>query len=284
MSKRLIRILASTVLLTVAAGLFLYSYRTTWRATQQASRQSIRRFEVQFAWDNRTKNLRVIDADTASEEADQSLRDVVQTEVEPVIAGLARDAHLKRAKGKIYLSLLGPGKPYLVSISRVEITDPDLRLLMELAACGRVDEMKGLLAAGVDVNSRELYSGRTALMWAAVSGQLEVVRELLASRADPNAMAIDGETALRNSISGGHSEVVKVLLAAGADVNLGDKNGRRPLMDAAAIGDSHIVRMLLVAGANVNAKDRNGSGALAVARDRGQTEVVELLKNAGARE
>ena len=57
--------------------------------------------------------------------------------------------------------------------------------------------------------------GGTALMEASRYGNVEVVRELLAAKADVNAKNNDGRTALMEA-SKGHDDVVKLLKEAGA--------------------------------------------------------------------
>jgi uncharacterized protein len=70
-------------------------------------------------------------------------------------------------------------------------------------------------------------------MIASQNGYLEVVRALLAARADVNAKSargatdamIEGGTALMNGSQNGYLEVVRALLAANADVNAKRKDG-----------------------------------------------------------
>ena len=58
-------------------------------------------------------------------------------------------------------------------------------LLMFAARNGRVDLVKRLVAAGVDVNAREMLRGTTALMWAAEQHHPDAVKALLEAGADP---------------------------------------------------------------------------------------------------
>ena len=108
----------------------------------------------------------------------------------------------------------------------------------------------------------------TALMRAAFSGDIEVVKLLLAHGADPHIASKDRETSLMAAcgtgfINGYHRlrpraerlEVVKLLVDLGEDVNAADSYGITPLMVAANLGDINIVRYLVDKGADVGAHD-----------------------------
>jgi hypothetical protein len=108
----------------------------------------------------------------------------------------------------------------------------------------------------------------TALMRAAFSGDIELVKLLLAHGADPHIASSDRETTLMAAcgtgfINGYHRqrtpaerlEVVKLLVDLGEDVNAADSYGITPLMVAANLGDAAIVQYLIDKGADVAAHD-----------------------------
>jgi hypothetical protein len=108
----------------------------------------------------------------------------------------------------------------------------------------------------------------TALMRAAFSGDIELVKLLLAHGADPHIASTDRETTLMAAcgtgfINGYHRlrppaerlEVVKLLVSLGEDVNAADGYGITPLMVAANLGDIEIVRYLIAQGADLAAHD-----------------------------
>jgi ankyrin repeat protein len=64
-------------------------------------------------------------------------------------------------------------------------------------------------------------------MRASENGHLEVVRTLLAAKADVNATTASGATALILASQQGHLEVVRALLDANADVNAEEDPCRR---------------------------------------------------------
>jgi hypothetical protein len=108
----------------------------------------------------------------------------------------------------------------------------------------------------------------TALMRAAFSGDLELVKLLLDYGADPSIKSSDSETALAAAaglgfVMGFHKErplaerlqVVKLLVELGEDVNWQDDYGISPLMVAANLGDLPIIQYLVDQGAKLGAYD-----------------------------
>jgi len=108
----------------------------------------------------------------------------------------------------------------------------------------------------------------TAIMRAAFSGDLELVKLLLAHGADPHIVSRDNETTLMaaagtgfiNGFNKGRSaaerlEVVKLLVQLGEDVNAADNYGITPLMVAANMGEVPIVQYLIDQGADLGAYD-----------------------------
>ena len=118
---------------------------------------------------------------------------------------------------------------------------------------GYLDILKLTLRSGADVNSTNRYGG-TALIPAAHHGHLEAVRELLKTSVPVNHVNKLGWTALLEAIilgDGGvrHTEIVRALVAARADVNFADKDGVSPLAHARRKGYAEIVKTLEAAGA-----------------------------------
>jgi hypothetical protein len=108
----------------------------------------------------------------------------------------------------------------------------------------------------------------TSLMRAAFSGDIELVRLLLARGANPHIPSSDKETTLMAACGTGfingynkqrtpaeRLEVVKLLIELGEDVNAADSYGITPLMVAANLGDITIVQYLVDKGADLAAHD-----------------------------
>ena len=141
--------------------------------------------------------------------------------------------------------------------------------------------IRKLLEAGADPNALVNNTPRarmragsprivfaTALMRAAFSGDLELVKLLLAKGADPAVVSKDNETVLEaaaalgfiQGYSKGRSaaerlEVIKLLVDRGADVNAADDYGITPLMAAANMGEVSIIQFLVDRGAELGAYD-----------------------------
>jgi uncharacterized protein len=141
--------------------------------------------------------------------------------------------------------------------------------------------IKKLLDAGADPNAlinstprarmregspRIVYA--TALMRAALAGDLELAKLLLAHGADPHIASRDRETTLMAAcgtgfINGYHRqrspeerlELVKLLVDLGEDVNAADGYGITPLMVAANLGNIEVVKYLISKGADLGAHD-----------------------------
>jgi ankyrin repeat protein len=151
-----------------------------------------------------------------------------------------------------------------------------------------------LLAAGADVNAPtrgSIYDGETAIMEAARSGWVVLVRQLLKAGADPNRVSSSGDTALvlvshcaAPSRKGRMSSrtardpegVVRELLNASAKPNAW------ALQVAALFGRLGVARLLLAAGVKPNGTGPAGTAPLQTAVDENQPELVALLLEAGA--
>jgi ankyrin repeat protein len=154
------------------------------------------------------------------------------------------------------------------------------------AAEGGLEFIKLLLESGADPNQRikaetELHqgmlatwlkeAGATPLIRAALSGDLEVARLVLAHGADPSITTFDHTTALMAASGVGwadgfireHSEeetleLIRLLLDLGNSVNAANNAGITALHGAAYKGANRAVQLLVDRGADLAAKD-NGA-------------------------
>ena len=154
------------------------------------------------------------------------------------------------------------------------------------AGGGYLGLLRRLLAHGapVDVEVR----GLTAVMAAAMNGQLEALRLLLAApggEAAVNQQDPDGGTALAQAAASGCTAEARLLLQHGADPNLADNDGNSPLIRAAmASGDAGrgVAALLLDAEAEIDHQNNNGETALNFACQDSNVEVARLLLERGA--
>ena len=154
---------------------------------------------------------------------------------------------------------------------------------------GPVDALKAWLDAGGDANDdthdKSPQCKHTLLSYAAMGGNCDAVRLLLARGADPNkAEADSGLTPLHRAARRGRTGAASLLLLAGAAVdartrvllpegaaqqsgNYRDEgaervSGRTPLILAVCRGHPDVLRLLLSRGADPDAEDNGGRTAM----------------------
>ena len=117
--------------------------------------------------------------------------------------------------------------------------------------------------ARASINKKDKH-GRTALMFAAQSGDMRMTQMLLDVGASINARDNKGQTALTYAALGypTRSDVIPFLLAAGLRVDDENDDGQTPLMLAAQRRVAEPISQLLKAGAYPNKKDKVGRTAL----------------------
>lgn len=101
--------------------------------------------------------------------------------------------------------------------------------------------------AKYDFNKTDVAHGKTILHWAAESGSIKLVDELLTREVDLTIRDVYGETPLHYAAENGHLDVVQRLVEAGADVHATDKacrNHRTPLVCATNNEHSSVVDFL----------------------------------------
>ena len=150
-------------------------------------------------------------------------------------------------------------------------------LLFDAARLGRTDLVAGLLAAGADVNARDVR-GFTPLILAAYNDHAATVEALLAVKADACLPDRDqGNTAQMGVAFKGYDGLAARLLTAGCDVNARNRAGQTALMMAALFGRTAQIDMLIAAGADRATRDAAGRSAVSVATDQGNAASVARL-------
>ena len=116
--------------------------------------------------------------------------------------------------------------------------------------------------------------GESALMLAALKGQLDLAKKLIAKGADVNKT---GWTPLHYAASNGHVEVIKLLLENHAYIDAESPNGSTPLMMASMYGNAQSVKLLIDEGADPLLKNQIGLTALQFAQRADRPDSAELL-------
>ena len=99
-----------------------------------------------------------------------------------------------------------------------------------------------------------------------------------------NALTKDyeGWTALDWAVVGGNNDVLKLLLEYGTDLNAEDDGRNKALLLAAEEGHEQTVQILLDNRANVDAQDSQGSTALDFTAPSGHENAMQVLLQNGA--
>lgn len=112
------------------------------------------------------------------------------------------------------------------------------------------------------------------LMIAALKGDLEIARQLIALGADVNK---PGWTPLHYAATHGHLEMMNLLLEEYAFIDAQAPNGNTPLMMAAYYGPPEAVKLLIQAGADLRMRNLQGMTALDLAQKGDRRNAVELI-------
>jgi len=194
------------------------------------------------------------------------------------------------------------------------------RAMLEAAARGDVEALKGLIAAGASLESANA-AGETPLLLAVKNNHLPAAAFLIDAGSNINAQATNKDSpwllagalgrtemlrlmipkgpdfTLRNRFGGNalipaceraHVETVKLLLTTKIDVNHVNNLGWTCLLEIVILGDGgarhvEVAKLVLAAGADPNIVDKDGVSPLGHARGKRQTEIAQLIEAAGGR-
>lgn len=155
------------------------------------------------------------------------------------------------------------------------LTDAQGIPLLVLAAREQSNKVAAALVANPKTNiEAQDKAGENAMMLAALNGDLDLVKLLIAKGAEVNKK---GWAPLHYAAANGHDDVVKLLLDQSAYIDAGSPNGTTPLMMAARGNHISTVKLLLDNGADLNVKNQLGLTALDFAKRYKAPDVVEGL-------
>ena len=188
--------------------------------------------------------------------------------------------------------------------------------LINAAYYGKLSCLKILLENEADPDIKDEKNGQTALMYAAMKNNIDIVSELLMKGADDKILNNAQKSALHLAREENNEDVVKFLetlgdqealnkgmltaaskgrgrlvigfLRAGADLQATDEEGRTGLsllniglFVAAKEGSAENINAFIEAGANVEARDEGGETGLDIAVKRGHRAVAEAFLDHG---
>lgn len=118
------------------------------------------------------------------------------------------------------------------------------REILRAAQSGAVSVLDNLVDNGNYANYVDKETGERPLHLAALEGNFDAVRILVAKGADLNAKGKDGKTPIMLAAGKGHKNVVEFLLKHGADPKLSDDGGRTALYWALLYGHADVAKFL----------------------------------------
>lgn len=152
--------------------------------------------------------------------------------------------------------------------------------LIRAASSEHVDLVKLLMSRGADPTKANWYG--SALHCAAEAGQCENIRILLDSGMNVDLRDAFGRTPLHCAADERHTLAIELLLDMGADPNTRNHVGIMLIHDAAQVGDERLMRRLLRDDrVDISATTVKGKTALHCAAAEGHAEIVRMLLDVG---
>ncbi|XAR59902.1 hypothetical protein NMG60_11015912 [Bertholletia excelsa] len=152
----------------------------------------------------------------------------------------------------------------------------------------KLGEAMGLAVAGEAATSADNFGAdeteepgnedESVVHHTASVGDVEGLKNALASGADKDEEDSEGRTALHFACGYGEVKCAQILLEAGATVDALDKNKNTALHYAAGYGRKECVALLLEHGAAVTLQNLDGKTPIDVAKLNNQHEVLKLLE------
>ncbi|KER21942.1 hypothetical protein T265_14973, partial [Opisthorchis viverrini] len=121
---------------------------------------------------------------------------------------------------------------------------------------------------------------QTLLHHAASTGNLKIVKFLVANNAQFNEVDNRGNLPLHLAIMSEHKSAAKFLLSIGSEARLPNKNGLQPIHLAAERNDKDTLKILLkISEIDVNAEGERGASPLHYCCQRDSVDCLQLLHN-----
>lgn len=156
--------------------------------------------------------------------------------------------------------------------------DTEVSTLIDVVISGNTKKVDSLIENGEDIHQID-YNGYTALDWAVMDDNIQMVQLLLDLKADPNYETDYGMTPFMTASEKGTASMIKMLHEAGGDPNYQEmSSGYTALTYAVFSGEIETVKLLIELGADIQLKDYSGMTARMHALQSGEQEIADLLK------
>jgi uncharacterized protein len=230
----------------------------------------LRRGEVNFAEDNQPMTTHDTFFDAIRSGDSTTVRDLLAVD-----SSLARAA-LPAGVSALMLSIYY-GKPEITALLRPLVSP---LTFYEAAAVGDTPRVAELLDAQPSQIDAFAPDGFTALGLTAYFGHTDAAALLISRRANVNLASTNAQhvAPLHSAVAGQHAAIVKLLLESGANPNAMQEKQFTPLQQAAHNGNLEIARLLLEHGANAASRNEDGLTALDYARRDDHPQVAALLE------
>ncbi|MGX9891852.1 ankyrin repeat domain-containing protein [Wolbachia endosymbiont of Protocalliphora sialia] len=152
--------------------------------------------------------------------------------------------------------------------------------LLAAIKLGHAEIVKSLVEHGADLGIKNT-SAQTLLHYAIELKHTEIAKYLIDRAIDVDTRDISsGKSPLHFAMHMKNMEVVKYLIEHNADIDIQDSYGLTPLHLAVDLGNKEIIKHLVEKGANVNVQDNDGWTPLVHAVRHGKLDTIEyLIKN-----
>lgn len=148
------------------------------------------------------------------------------------------------------------------------------------ALMGNTDAMRQLIAAGASIEAVDCF-GNTPVQLACEAGSLQAFNLLRQHNAFLNRNNFRHMTSLHCAAMGGNIEIISQLLKI-CNRNAQDASGKTPLMVALAYKKRDAAIQLIESGASLHITDNDGNGILHYAATLADPEVNKMLLDYGA--